>query len=203
MNPLPMFPLGTVLFPHVGIPLRIFEDRYREMTRVCMSTDNEFGVVLIANGSEVGGGDDRFDIGTIAKIVHAEVEPDGRARLVAVGTHRFRILRWVDGALYAQAEVETFFDADLACDEDLVALTKQVRRLLAMRSELGILGPPATIELHDDPAVRLWQLCALVPTEPHDDLALLASPTVAARIALLTRLLDSVNEESNRILSGE
>lgn len=196
-----MFPLGTVLFPHVGIPLRVFEERYRKMTQVCLATDNEFGTVLIAQGSEVGGGDDRFDLGTIARIVRAEVDPDGQARLVAVGTQRFRVLRWVDGAVYPQADVEFFDDFDLVVENDVAHLTKRVRRLLAVRSELGILGPPATIDLHDDPAVRLWQLCALVPTAPHDDLALLATPSAAARVSLLSRLLDSVDEESNRLLS--
>ena len=61
---LPMFPLGTVLFPHALLPLRVFEPRYRTMTAHVMRGDAEFGVVLIERGSEVGGGDIRFDVGT-------------------------------------------------------------------------------------------------------------------------------------------
>ncbi len=203
MNVVPMFPLGTVLFPNVGIPLRVFEERYREMIRVCLANDGRFGVVLIASGLEVGGGDDRFDVGTIAEIVHAEVDPDGQARLMAVGRDRFRVLRWADGALYPQAEIEMFADVDDASTATVEVLAKRVRRLLATRSELGLMGPPATIELHDDPDVRLWQLCALVPTLPHDDLALLASPSAASRALLLGLLLDSIDEESNRLLHDE
>ena len=57
--PLPMFPLGCVLFPHAHLPLHVFEPRYRTLTRDCLRTDREFGVVLIERGSEVGGGDSR------------------------------------------------------------------------------------------------------------------------------------------------
>ena len=51
---LPMFPLGSVLFPELGLPLRVFEPRYRQMVVDCLDTDRSFGVVLIERGSEVG-----------------------------------------------------------------------------------------------------------------------------------------------------
>jgi uncharacterized protein len=195
-----MFPLGSVLFPYVGLPLRIFELRYREMLQVCLAGDSTFGVVLIAGGMEVGGADDRFDIGTMARIVHSDVEPDGQAHIVAVGGDRFRVKRWTDGTLYPQAEVEVFFDFDEPVAADVLAMTKRIRRLLAKRTEMNLDGPPATIELHEDPSVCLWQLCALVPAEPHDDLALLATPGAAARLDLLSRLLDQADEKTNKLL---
>jgi uncharacterized protein len=196
----PMFPLGTVLFPYVGLPLRIFELRYREMLKVCLAGDSTFGVVLIAHGTEVGGADDRFDIGTLARIVHSDVEPDGQALIVAVGADRFRVNRWTDGTLFPQAEIEVFFDADEPAAADVYELTKRTRRLLAKRTEMNLEGPPATIELHEDPSICLWQLCALVPAEPHDDLALLATPGAGARVNLLRRLLDQADEKTNRLL---
>ena len=63
-----MFPLSTVLFPQAGLPLHVFEERYRTLMAECLDGDGEFGVVLIARGSEVGGGDQRVDIGTVARI---------------------------------------------------------------------------------------------------------------------------------------
>jgi uncharacterized protein len=200
MSALPMFPLGTVLFPHVGLPLRIFEIRYREMLQVCLAGDSTFGVVLIADGIEVGGADDRFEVGTIARIVHCEVEDDGQARIVAVGTDRFRVNRWADGTLYPQADIEVFADSDEAIGAEVEAMTKRVRRLLAKRTEMNLDAPPATIELHDDPSVCLWQLCALVPAEPHDDLALLSTTGAAARLDLLGRLLDQADDKTNKLL---
>ena len=73
-----MFPLGTVLFPGAVLPLHVFEPRYRALVRDCLAGDREFGVVLIERGSEVGGGDVRVEVGTVARIVQVAEPPDGR-----------------------------------------------------------------------------------------------------------------------------
>ncbi|MEY3360946.1 MAG: hypothetical protein RL531_665, partial [Actinomycetota bacterium] len=82
---LPMFPLGTALLPGAMLPLHVFEERYRALVEHCLARDGEFGVVLIERGSEVGGGDRRFAVGTLARIVEAGRFPDGRYALVATG----------------------------------------------------------------------------------------------------------------------
>src|ERR1700719_940872 len=102
---IPMFPLGTVLFPHVLLPLHVFEPRYRVMTQRVLAGDGEFGVVLIERGSEVGGGDTRFDVGTVARIVRAQELPDGGYALATVGIRRIRIARWLPDDPYPLAEV--------------------------------------------------------------------------------------------------
>ncbi len=107
---LPMFPLGTVLFPYALLPLHVFEPRYRVMVRRVMEGDHEFGVVLIERGSEVGGGDVRFDTGTIARVVQAAELPDGRYALATVGMSRARVLRWLADDPYPQAEVVELAD---------------------------------------------------------------------------------------------
>ena len=66
-----MFPLGTVLFPTGVLPLRVFEPRYRHMLDDLLPGTREFGVVLIERGSEVGGGEVRSGVGTIARILEA------------------------------------------------------------------------------------------------------------------------------------
>src|SRR5438270_10838595 len=81
---LPMFPLGTVLLPFAHLPLHIFEPRYRALVKDCLAGDGEFGVVLIERGHEVGGGDVRFGVGTVAHIVQTAELPDGRG-LVRAG----------------------------------------------------------------------------------------------------------------------
>jgi Lon protease-like protein len=73
-----MFPLSSPLMPHTGVPLHVFEERYRIMVRTCIDDDRRFGVVLIERGAEVGGGDERADVGTLAEIADAEELPDGR-----------------------------------------------------------------------------------------------------------------------------
>jgi Lon protease-like protein len=89
---LPLFPLHTVLCPGVALPLHVFEPRYRALVSTCLATGAPFGVVLIRAGREVGGGSTSIaTVGTTAEIREAEALEDGRYRILAVGTHRFRI----------------------------------------------------------------------------------------------------------------
>ena len=90
MTRLAMFPLGTVLLPGAVLPLHVFEPRYRTLVADCLAGEPEFGVVLIERGSEVGGGDVRRDVGTVARIVEVAELPDGRSALVTVGTDASR-----------------------------------------------------------------------------------------------------------------
>jgi ATP-dependent protease La (Lon)-like substrate-binding protein len=89
---LPLFPLHTVLCPGIALPLHIFEERYRALVRDCVEASAPFGVVLIRDGREVGGGTISFSaIGTLAEIREAGRYPDGRYDLLVVGTKRFAI----------------------------------------------------------------------------------------------------------------
>ena len=89
---LPLFPLHTVLCPGIALPLHIFEDRYRALVRDCVEKAAPFGIVLIRDGREVGGGSISFSaIGTLAEIREARRYPDGRYDLLVVGTKRFAI----------------------------------------------------------------------------------------------------------------
>ena len=110
---LPMFPLGCVLFPHAVLPLHVFEPRYRVMMRKCLDGDREFGVVLIERGSEVGGGDIRFDVGTIGHIIQAAEIEDGRLAIAAVGISRLRVTRWLPDDPYPIAEIEALPESDV------------------------------------------------------------------------------------------
>src|SRR5829696_8282280 len=113
---MPMFPLGTVLLPSVALPLHVFEARYRALVHDCLEGENRFGVVLIERGSEVGGGDVRSNVGTVAQIVEAARFDDGRYALVAVGRERIRVARWLDDQPYPRADVEVWDDATPEAD---------------------------------------------------------------------------------------
>jgi Lon protease-like protein len=88
---LPLFPLTTVLFPEMLLPLHIFEPRYRLLVRRCMDEDRPFGVVLIRSGQDVGGGAEPYAIGTEAKIMAFSPLSDGRSYIVVRGVRRFAI----------------------------------------------------------------------------------------------------------------
>jgi len=187
-----MFPLGTVLFPSVYLPLHVFEPRYRELTRQCLAGSREFGVVLIERGSEVGGDDVRTGVGTVARIVEAHEFEDGRWMLATVGSHRIRVLEWLPDDPYPRAQIEAWDDAAPGEDisdryADAVALT---RRVLALKAELGEPAVDATIEVSDEPRLGSYQLAAVAPLGPMDQQALLAAPGPDERLRALVTLLD-------------
>ncbi len=176
---LPMFPLGSVLFPHMPLSLRIFEERYVVMlSRVLQEEVSEFGVVLIERGQEVGGGEQRFGVGTVARIVQLEAS-EGFIGLVAEGNRRFRVAQWLDDEPHPQAEVTELepleWDDDLLLE--LVAAEDTVRRVLAQLDDEN--RWPADVDLTDEPIARAWQLAGIAPLGPLDQVELLASATMA------------------------
>lgn len=203
--PLAMFPLGTVLFPHLVLPLHVFEPRYRALTLDCLAGSREFGVVLIERGTEVGGGDARFDVGTVARIVDQASTPDGRWALVTVGTRRTRVTCWLPDDPYPLALVEDLEEPpptpqDL---EALPAVRGQVRRALALAAELGEERvTAATFTLAEEPEVAVWQLCAISPLGPADQQVLLQAASASQRLALLASMTEAACEMLAYRLSG-
>ncbi|MET1049061.1 MAG: LON peptidase substrate-binding domain-containing protein [Acidimicrobiales bacterium] len=192
-NVMPMFPLGTVLFPTMLLPLHVFEPRYRALVDDCIAGDGEFGVTLIERGSEVGGGDVRTDVGTVARIVQVERFEDGRFAVAAVGTRRIRIERWLADDPYPRAEVVDWEDVGTTGTalDDADAL---FRRALALAAELGEAPAPLDVELADDPAMATFQIGALAPLGPLDRQALLATERPDDRVTLLVAQLTDVVE---------
>ena len=189
-----MFPLGTVLFPGMALPLHVFEPRYRAMTGYCLEHDGRMGVVLIARGSEVGGGDIRHDVGTEARIVEAATLPDGRWVLVLVGERRIRVERWLPEEPYPRADVETLEDPDGSGADALVArdgLVDRVHRAIALKAELGEWeADQPTPELASDPALATWQAAGLGLIGPADGQRVLETDGVDNRLRLLAAQLD-------------
>lgn len=188
---LPMFPLGSVLFPTMILPLHVFEERYRALVDVCLAGDREFGVCLIERGNEVGGGEVRTDIACVAQIVDAQQFDDGRWALGAVGTRRLRIIDWLPDDPFPRAEVEDWIDPEPT--EDLAVIRDEavshLRRVLALQAEVGDPAAPATTEVDDDPTLASYQIAALSPAGQFDRQQLLSAPSVAERFNLIGALL--------------
>jgi len=179
-----MFPLGTVLFPHGLLPLHVFEPRYRSMMEHCLADDSSFGVVLIERGNEVGGNDQRFDVGTLARILQAARLDDGRYVLVTAGEHRVRVLRWLPDEPYPRAEVEPLADRADADARDRVAdVTRMLQRSLALRTELGEPVAAADVALADDPVRASFEACSLAGLGPLDAQRLLELDDAGRRLA--------------------
>lgn len=89
---IPLFPLHTVLFPGGAIPLRIFEPRYLDMVGECLRNGTGFGICLISEGSETGGGAQTFEYGTVGDISYWQQLPDGLLGITVRGRQRFRLI---------------------------------------------------------------------------------------------------------------
>jgi Lon protease-like protein len=191
MATMPMFPLGTVLFPYALLPLHVFEPRYRLMMQHVLAGDREFGVVLIERGSEVGGGDTRFDVATVARVVQAAELPDGRYALATVGMRRVRVARWLSDDPYPRAEVTELEDAP-ADDEAATARERVVDAFarvtqIAQRIDPRVGEAPA---FDADPARASYEAAAVAPIGPLDAQRLLATDDARVRLEMLAEMLE-------------
>lgn len=196
MAVVPMFPLGSVLLPGGVLPLHIFEPRYRQMVADCLEREeHDFGVVLIERGREVGGGEVRRTVGTLARMVQVAQVPDGRFAVVAVGVRRLQVQAWLPDDPYPLADVEEWpeADADDPRVDDLVGeLRPRVRHAAALALELGDPVSDPQQELSDDAVLASYELCSIAPLGPVDRYDLLCAPGPRERLELLRERMPDV-----------
>lgn len=190
---IPLFPLGTVLYPGLLLPLHIFEERYRRLVRDLAELPPEqqrFGVVAIRQGREVGadGVEALHEVGCAAQVRRIEAYEDGRFELATTGGPRFRLID-VDGSLpYLQGDVEWLPEAPGEAAEVLAGPVG--RRFLAYRAALaGERADDAAGQLPDDPRVLSYLVAAAMILDLPDHQALLAAGDDTERLTLALRLL--------------
>lgn len=196
----PMFPLEMAMLPGEELPLRIFEPRYSAMISQCLAGEPMFGVVMIAAGREVGGGEARHDVGVLARIVeHADLG-EGRYRLRCILGQRIRVTEWLTDAPYPRATTVPWPDeagpsvtgADIAAVEDTVmALFERIAaaRDATLPPREDLLGGPEPGQQAGD---RLYALAARIPIGQADRYAVLAAPNAQARLEALREAVETV-----------
>jgi uncharacterized protein len=201
-TPLAMFPLQSALLPDEELPLQIFEPRYTALVRDCLRDDDpRFGVVLISRGREVGGGDVRCDVGTVARITECvDLAGSGRFVLRCRTGERIRINDWLPDDPYPRAMAQPWPDepgepvtaGQLEELEDRVmGLFERIAtvRDFSLPDRAVLLGSdPNTV----DPGIRLYALASRVPIGPADRYAVLSAPSAATRLTALSDAVDSV-----------
>lgn len=194
---LPVFPLGTVLMPTQILPLHIFEDRYRFLmeTLTAPGSPAEIGVVLIERGSEVGGGDLRVELGTVAHLIDADRFADGRWMAVFAGSHRFRVESWLPDDPYPQAEVDDLPDPEWDPVDGVLLeeAERTVRESVTLAAELGEPGIRPGFVMSPHPALAAWELCNVAPLGALDRQRVLEVPAHGERLELLSRLVADVS----------
>lgn len=192
---LPLFPLRTVLFPGMELPLRIFEERYRVMIRELLDSGGEFGVLLIREGEEVGGGAIPHSIGTTARIEECREVEGGRFVLNARGVHRFRLLRMLPARPYPYGEVEYLPDQDEPITPTLRLAIETVRTTfpLYFRMALSLTDQWAQgLRLPDRPHELVNFLGPWLQVEEDAKQRLLEIEEAADRVAHLAEMIDDL-----------
>lgn len=201
---LPMFPLGTVVFPFTAVPLRVFEPRYQHLLDDVLAGDRTFGTVLIERGSEVGGGDQRFEAGSLVRVASVGRLPESDHRqIVVAATARIRVVEWLAEDPYPVAEVERWPDQDEDVPEEMIEEAEgALRRVLALASELGADTAAINTRLGEDPVTASYQLAALTPVTALDAYSLLTSPGPASRLQACRRMLEENADDLGRRLGS-
>jgi Lon protease-like protein len=204
---LPLFPLGTVLFPGLVLPLHVFEPRYRtliqHLTELPASMPREFGVVAIRRGWEVGRQTEAadatitageslslYEVGCVAEIRQLTELPDGRFDLMTVGRRRFRLLGLArNDTPYLTGEVEWLTEppGEPEREGELAAgvLAAYQDYLRAVREDEDVDGE----QLPDDPTVLSHLVAATASLTLDDRQALLAEPDTISRLKAERALL--------------
>ena len=192
---LPLFPLGSVLYPGLVLPLHIFEDRYRELVADLLAgpEPQQFGVIAIRHGRETGidGVSALFETGCTAKLRRVEEYEDGRYDLIAVGVQRFRLLNLGEAAPYFSGDVELLIDEPV--DEAETAMVvppvqRAFRSYLDLMAERG--GTQITIpELPGEPLLLSYLVAAAVVVDLPVKQRLLEEPDARRRLLAERRLL--------------
>ncbi|HEX4830356.1 MAG TPA: LON peptidase substrate-binding domain-containing protein [Trebonia sp.] len=200
---LPLFPLGTVLFPGMVLPLHVFEERYRELVRDLLAgpEPRELGIVAIRSGQEAGARSPRelHEVGCVAAVREVAAHDDGRFDLVTVGTRRFRLLGTDDARPYLQAQVEPLIDdASAEAGEDAASTAAMATLVAAVqsafRSYLNALADRAgavirVADIPDDPALLSFVIAAAMIIDLPERQGLLAAPDAMTRLRAERQLL--------------
>jgi Lon protease-like protein len=180
----------------------VFELRYRQLVTDCLASDRAFGVVLIARGSEVGGGDERFGVGTEASIEEASPLEDGRWVFLASGRRRVQVDTWLEDAPYPRALVRALPSTGVVDEEALDRAGGVLRRVGALITELATAPWRApALEPETRPEDRLWRLCDAAPLAELDRQGLLELNTLDERARALTALAEEVCGDLRALLA--
>jgi uncharacterized protein len=190
---LPIFPLGTVLFPEGQLPLRVFEARYTDMVRRCLKSETPFGVCLIGEGTEAGPAKSFASVGCSARIVDTDMEQLGLLLIETRGAERFEVLEHAvqkDGLVVAQVRWIAA-DDPLPLPDQYQPLADLLERLARETDRL-----PGELRLDDG----VWvsnRVAEVLPVASPLKQKLMALEDAGARLMLVQQILEKVIRDAN------
>ncbi len=193
--PLPMFPLSDLVLPGCSTLLHVFEPRYLRLVDDLRRGQGRLGAVLISHGSEVGGGDRRFRVGTLCRVDEITALRGGGFLAVLAGEERIVVRMWLPDDPYPLALVvqePQSSDLEVGVERDLEDLETLVRRALWAGIEAGHSVSPATFSLPGPAPYLLYQLTQIAPISILDKQRVLEASDRETAEAILRAALDDV-----------
>jgi Lon protease-like protein len=204
---MPLFPLGTVLYPGLVLPLHIFEERYRQLVRDLLDgpEPQHFGVIAIRKGRETGvdGVSALYEIGCTARLRQVKEHDDGRFDLVTVGAQRFRLVELGQSQPYLRGEIELLTEetGDAAAAALVVqAVQRTFRDYLDALSTQGAARVDVP-DLPDEPLLLSYLVAASMIVDLSDRQVLLAEPDALRRLVAERVLLARETRMLRRLTS--
>jgi Lon protease-like protein len=192
ISALPLFPLRTVLFPGGLLPLKVFEQRYVDMTKGCLRDAQPFGVCLITRGEEVareGAATPEFaSVGTLARITNVDMPQLGILHVMTQGGSRFQVRRHATGASgLVVADVTMIPDEPAVPLANAYAPLAKILAIIAQRIGAGNFPVPAR---YDDASWVGHRLAELLPLPLPLKQAMLEVNDANARLTALRQFLE-------------
>ena len=189
------------MLPNQDLPLRIFEPRYGALVQHCIATGEPFGVVLISQGREVGGGESRYDVGTLTRIAEYAEHGAGRYTLRCRTGERIKVFDWLPDDPYPRATVRVWPDEPgdevteaqfLDVEDRVIALFERIAQV----RDIQLPGRDVMLNygVARDAGERLYALASRVPIGSADRYAVLAAPSATDRLAALREAIDTLTE---------
>ena len=192
VDQLPLFPLNTVLFPGMPLPLHIFEERYRRLLRVRAGEETVFGIILINPAQSTSSSVSMHEIGTAARLVSRRSMPDGRADIVVSGTKRFQVLgeNWSAGHCIADIR---YLEDQLGDANNVEKMLETAKRQFARYVEgiTRVTGREFSgVKLSLDPNEAAYDLTTRLPLHTWERQTILELDSTEERLVRLARLIN-------------
>jgi ATP-dependent Lon protease len=193
---IPLFPLpNLVLFPHIVVPLHIFEERYKSMINGCIDSGEVFGLVLLRAGADEESEETIHRVGVTARIVEVERLDEGRMNILCEGEQRFRIYRFTQQTPFWRGAVDIIEDDERNATEALYEQVAELYRSVVDLSAKLSGSQEAELVLPDSSTDLSYMVSYVLDIESEDKQKLLEMDSTAERLRmLLAHLTDTLRK---------
>jgi len=193
---IPLFPLpNLVLFPHIVVPLHIFEERYKLLINGCLDTSDIFGLVLLRKDADEESEQTIHRVGVTVRIVEVERLDEGRMNILCEGENRFRIHRFTQQTPFWKGAVDLFEDKESRSTESLYEQVSELYRTVVNLTASLTGSQEAEVELPESPIDLSYMVSYVIDIDSEEKQKLLEMDSTPERLRMLLAHLSEVTRK--------